>query len=180
MFNETINLILKHSDIDTDPTKDTAVATNGYWINGKQKTVFYVNMRRLLGDMWNKYDDFVLRLNQFSNGFSTYATTVNVDNQWIINVSGLNWINATYYQPSGNNQQRYQMLMVLVPNNAAQTFTYGPNVSICNFKKDPNKEVVELTFEFLRMLDNGPVVGGNTEKIPHCGFNFDIYPVKKI
>lgn len=179
MFAQTANLVLKHADISTDTTLSEASSNGSYWTNGKQKTIFQVNLKKVLGNLWDEYDEFVLRLNQFSSGFATYAMTTGVDNQWVVNISGLNFKNATYYVPSKNLTSRYQAQMVYVPNNSGQSISYGPNVSVSNFYKDPNREIVELQFELMRMLDNTPIQGGNTEKIPHCCWIFDIIPVGK-
>lgn len=179
MFSQTANLVLKHADISTDTTLLEANNNGSYWTNGKQKTLFQVNLKRVLGTLWDDYDEFVLRLNQFSNAFATYAVTIGSDTQWIVNISGLNFKNATYNVSSKNLTTRYQAQMVYVPNNSAQTLTYPPNVSVCNFYKNPNSEIVELTFELLRMVDNTPIQSGNTERIPHCCWVFDIIPVGK-
>jgi K+-transporting ATPase A subunit len=49
MFLETVSLILKHSDISTTTTLDSASSNNGSWSNGKQKTTWWFNIRSLLG-----------------------------------------------------------------------------------------------------------------------------------
>ena len=124
--------------------------------------------------MWLKYDTFILRLNQISYGSANFPATANVDNQVIINMSGLNFINSTYRQKTGNNTNKYQMLICNIAKNLAQTFNYSPNISLCNFKK--GNDNVELVFELIRCIDGLPPAYG-VDKFPHMVYSFDIYPI---
>ena len=51
MFQETVTLILKHSDISANLNDVTASSANGSWENGKQKTTFRLNLK----NSWVRY-----------------------------------------------------------------------------------------------------------------------------
>ena len=67
-----------------------------------QATWNNINLRLVLGDMYDKYDKFNLMLNSVSNGFTGAAYGNNDYNQVLLKMSGLNWINANYDFKSGS------------------------------------------------------------------------------
>lgn len=175
MFNETATLILKHADISSSLNSVSATSANGSWENGKQKTTFRLNLKNLLGDLYEKYNTFVLRLNQVSNSSANFPLVNNTDQQVIIQLNGLNFVNSTYNPKTGNNSTNYQMLIINLPKSVAQVNNYSPNISLCNFKKSsPN---VELTIELIRCSDGLPAQYGPNDKFPHMVYSFDIYPI---
>jgi hypothetical protein len=175
MFLETVSLVLKHSDISTVTTSDTASSNNGSWSNGKQKTTWRLNMRNLLGNkMYDENDMFILRLNQFSYASANFPLAVR-DQQCVITLSGLNFINSTYNVATGNTGSKHQMLLTnMVPAGAVES--YSPNIAMCNFGK--SQDTVELTIELIRTID-GLAGQYGTSPFPHCVYSFDIFPVKK-
>lgn len=175
--SEHISFVLKHSDISTNTAAVTASNDTGSsWSAGKQTTTWRVNMATLCGDMWRKYNTFVLRLNQVSFGTqgSNWATTNN-DLLMIVKMSGLTFINSTYDVKTGNQTGQYQMCLLNVANNAAGTVNFGSNVSVCNFKK--GQDWVDIRLECIRCSD-GKVVSYTTNVMPHMVYSFDIYPIE--
>lgn len=176
MFQETVSLILKHSDISTTTSAATASSSQGSWSNGKQSTTWRLNLRKLLGNkIYDENDLFVLRLNQIAYATANFPNAEK-DQQVIITLSGLNFVNSTYNVATGNSTSKHQMLLMNIAT-AAATVEFSPNVAMCNFGK--SGENVELTIDLIRTIDNLPAVY-NTNTFPHCAYSFDIYPVKKI
>jgi hypothetical protein len=174
MFQETVSLILKHSDISL--TSVNAVSNSvGSWSNGRQKTTFKVNLRRLLGNViYNDNEIFVLRLNQLAYATADFPNTA-IDQQLIVRVSGLNFINSTYNVVNQNAASYNQMVLVNM-DTSASVVNYSPNIAMCNFGK--SGENVEITIELVRTIDNLPAVWG-VDFFPNCVYSFDIYGVKK-
>ena len=177
MFDETITLVLKHADISGTLTAVTASNQYGSWSNGKQTTNFQVNLKTLMGTMYNKYDTFCLRLNQIAYTSADFPATNNIDQQVIVQVSGLNFRNATYNQTRAVNSTNYQMVILNIEKSLAKVVDFAPNVSIANFQK--SSEIVDLKFELIRCSDGLPAVYGTADKFPHMTYSFDIYPVKQ-
>ena len=176
MFEETVTLVLKHGDISANINNDSDSAACGSWSAGKQTTKFYVNLRNLLGTVYDSSDYFVLRLNQLSWGYAAaWNASVN-DTSMAINLSGLNFINSTYDVRTGNNTNKCQIALANINSGNAGLNSYAPNTCLCNFKK--STENVELTFELMRIIDDLPVQCTAT-KIPHMAYSFDIYAVHK-
>jgi len=176
MFTETANLILRHSDISTDITLTSASNSSGsYWSNGKQTTTFRVNLRQLLGNMWEKYDTFCIRLNQHSFSSANFPAVTNTDNQLLFFMSGLSFVNCTYNVVTGTNTNRYCFYQANIPSSTTQTVTLSPNVSIGNFKK--TNEWVDITIELIRAIDGTSAQFGASAKFPHMVYSFDIYGI---
>ena len=174
MFQETVTLVLKHADISTDTTLDSVSNNVGSWSNGKQKTSWRVNLRNLLGEQYRDNDLYVLRLNQLAYAQANFPNNTAIDQQLIVNISGLRFQNSTYSVSSGNNTQTNQ-LVILNMATTGGTIDYSPNIAMCNFTI--SGEYVTITIELLRTIDNAPPVY-NATKFPHMVYNFDIMAVK--
>jgi hypothetical protein len=175
MFQESVTLVLKHADISTDTTLDSVSNNVGSWSNGKQKTSWRINLRNLLGDHYGDNELFVLRLNQLAYAQANYPNDATIDQQLIVNISGLRFQNSTYSAITGNNSDRNQ-LVILNMATTGGTIDYSPNIAMCNFTIAG--EYVTITIELLRTIDNQPVQY-NLTKFPHMVYQFDIYAVKK-
>jgi hypothetical protein len=176
MFQESVSLLLKHSDISTSTTAVSANSQNGSWSNGRQKSTWRVNMRNLLGnELYENNDLFVLRLNQLSYSAASNFPLSPKDQQLIINLSGLNFSNSTYDVKSGNNNNK-QQLVLLNMSISAYVESYSPNIAMSMFTK--SEENIELTIELIRTLDNLPAQYGATI-FPSMVYQFDIYAIPK-
>ena len=98
------NLVLKSYEISSTPS------VVGY-TNTKRTLMVWnnINLRTLLGDMYDKYDTFNLCLNSISSGGPADNLGPNYGNSdidnlhHIVNISGLPFINQTYSQSSCRN-----------------------------------------------------------------------------
>lgn len=171
---ESASLIINHASISaTDGT--TGSSNTGYWEAGKVTTVWRINMKTLCGDMWEKHDTFILRLNQLSYAYaSSYAATDNVDNLVEFRISGLNFTNSCYDVVRGKQTNQFRALLLKMSNQTATTVSLSPNISMANFKK--GADFVELKIELYRVTDGLKCVAG-TNPFPHMSYNFDIIPV---
>ena len=163
MFQESVTLVLKHADISTDTTLASVSNSIGSWSNGKQKT------------SWRDNDLFTLRLNQVAYAQANFPNDV-IDQQVIVNISGLRFKNSTYSVSSGNNTQTNQLLILNIATTGA-TVDYSPNIAMCNFTI--SGEYVTITIELLRTIDNQPPQY-NLATFPHMVYNFDIYAVNAV
>jgi hypothetical protein len=77
--------------------------------------------------MYDENDMFVLRLNQLSYGQANFPLTVR-DQQSVVTLSGLNFINSTYNVESGNSRSKQQMLLINMSVNGAVE-SYSPNIA---------------------------------------------------
>lgn len=175
MFLESATLILKHSDISTSVNSITGSSSAGSWSNGKQITTWRINLRELIGrEIYDNNTIFCLRLNQLSITAANFPNGIS-DQNLIIRLSGLEFLNSTYSTKTGNNTRSYDMLLINMPVQAS-TYNYSPNISICNFKKSGDN--VNLTIELIRMIDEQPAQYGAVDKFPHSAYSFDIYAIK--
>jgi hypothetical protein len=169
------NLTLKTSDISivTDEKFDSDI---GGWSNYKQKQYFNINIKKIMGnEMYDKYDTFMLRLNQISYSASNAFSGVD-KRQCFVQVEGLQFLNATYNARTGNNSNKYVMYAfnVLTTSN---TIDLAPNISICNFQK--SGENITLSFELIQTIDNLAPTRSNNASFPLFLYNFDIIGINK-
>jgi len=102
MFNaESATLILRSNDLTANTTNAVGTAdaffTNMTWNN--------INLRTLLGSMYEKYDRFVLVPTQIqsANGSAAFGTTAD-DRNCLIFVRGMPFTNNTYNVSTLTNQ----------------------------------------------------------------------------
>ena len=170
---ENSSLVLKHSDLSLENI-GTATVINGGWSNGKGKTTWRVNLRRLLGDVvYDEYSVFALRLNQLCHTGITEFSKADQDKQVVLQMTGLNFLNSTYSVKTGNNTNKYHMIALDILD-TSQSFEYAPNISMCSFKK--GEENVEITIELIRTVDGLPAEFNSLDVnyFPSFVYNFDI------
>lgn len=172
MLSDSASLILS--------TKSTV---NPCTINA-QKTAFTFNnidMKNVMGEMWDKYDQFALKLVSFSTDGSTSLTSGS-NFGWInYNLRGLEWSNIVYETTGSINNKEW------IPVASTQLFptsTQNPLITNTgwsfNFKK--GKRMVDFEFAIsvglstaVSVADFGNVVAGNTYN--NVEFHFIFEPV---
>ena len=101
-YQDIACLVLKTNVLPMDGT------TNAYGTSNAMNTSFTwtnINLRTLLGDMFDKYDRFMLLLQHISNTVplvSNQGTTAD-DRAVLINMSGLSFLNSNYNQKFQSN-----------------------------------------------------------------------------
>ena len=100
-YQDIACLVLKTNVLPMDGT------TNAYGTLNSINTIFTwtnINLRTLLGDMFDKYDRFLLLLQNISNASPTATPGTAVDDRaFLINMSGLSFINSNYVQKFQSN-----------------------------------------------------------------------------
>ena len=178
MSQETASLVLKSSDLTLNAS--TAIGTSDQF--GTTLTWNNINLRTLLGDMYDKFDRFNLCLNTVASSIAgAYAGALEQRCNYIT-VSGLPWTNNTYFQSTGSNSNAAVIGSICIPASVTgpplvesqitqyfysnNTATFGKNQDICN-----------ITISFLKVLDNAkPTV---TIAYPKFLFLFDIVGVEE-
>jgi hypothetical protein len=161
---QNASLILKSCDAIYDTSK-----VNITWNN--------INLRTLLGDMYDQFDMFNLCLNtvSHSNSALTNANT-NIDQRNVIlNVSGLPWINQTYNTSYLSNTSSVVLGTFLFGTTGTVSSQYFYSSNISTFGK--NQELVNLTLSYSKITDNLQPATGGGEVFPHIVLIFDIFGI---
>ena len=147
--------------------------------NNSSRTSFTwnnIDLRMLLGDMYNKYDRFNLCLNTIASGISNNYLGSTADAQVLVRVSGLPWVNNTYNitTTSNNNTGTTVIASFLFVNNSQQTqYFYGSNMA--TFAK--NSDIASITIDYIRVSDLATPAVQNGTTFPHVAFIFDIFGI---
>jgi hypothetical protein len=167
------NLVLK--GIDSVNNEANTVMT---WNN--------INLRMLLGDMYDKYDNFNLVLNSmgcdddrlYNSGTNTYTNTAGSDESdriVTVNVSGLNWLNATYDSATNNMSSS----TTIATYRFYETFSKDYHNSIATFTKY-GSDRCNITIDLKTIvLDELPDTIVPENAFPYMTFLFSIYGIPR-
>ena len=147
--------------------------TNDYGTSNSINTIFTwtnINLRTLLGDMFEKYDRFLLLLQNISNASPTLApgTSTN-DKCFLINMSGLSFINSNYVQKFQSNTGSVIICPYIVSGTAAQSQLYN-NFAVATFIKQ--NDIVNIRINYTRIDTDATVA--TTNAYGHACFIFNI------
>ncbi len=151
-----------------------AVKSNCTWTN--------IDMRHVLGDMYDEYDEFNLVLSSMinmsqSNGTYTiqnFGDTANDENNYI-EITGLDFQNQGYDQKTKTNAPKGVINGVCFPSPTTATptvFNFSDNPM--TFRKSYSSSNTNINITFKKNSDGG-VPASNYDY--RCIFNFNIYPV---
>ena len=179
----SVRLVLKTSNLVYNSI--TTVGTCDEF--GTDFTWYNINLRLLLGDLYNQYDYFNLSLISIScslcYAIDTSATNTTLDTDKenknvMVKMSGLPFINQTYNQPTGNNSGSVVLAGYSIPITAITANQFYNNASnVCTFNKD--QDVCNINITFSRILDDTkPVLDADTEN-PQFVFIFAITGIDK-
>ena len=171
---ESASLVLRVGDLTANATNTVGTSdqhyTNMTWSN--------INLRTLLGDMYDKYDKFALVPVSYQSAVAGPSIGAGNDDRCVsINISGLPFTNNVYNCSSKTNQTSSIIYSArFVQNNFAEKTTGGV---VLTFTK--NQELVNLNIFYQRVAING---SGNynittTTAYPHMVFIFNIYGITK-
>ena len=162
---QNASLVLKSCDGISDATR-----INITWNN--------INLRTLLGDMYDQFDMFNLCLNTVSHA-SSELTGLNTDidqRNVILNLSGLPWINNSYNTSYLSNTSSTVLGTFLFLIDFDVQNQYFNSSNYITFGK--NQELVNLTLSYSRIIDNlQPESVLINEVFPHVVLIFDIFGV---
>ena len=142
-----------------------------------------INLRTVLGDIYDNYDNFNLSLTNINTSVP-FGISSNNNNQILqLRMTGLPFKNNSYDQNSGHNIQSC-IINTITFGNSAQNTNYYDNMT--TFSK--NQDLCNITLEYLRIDDgSSPSVASSLPYLtpaisipfPNCSFQFDIYGVDK-
>lgn len=153
-------LVLKTSDllsVSNNNVLNGSIYSSKYGSFNKQLSSFTwnnINLRALLGDMYDMYDEFNLCLNQIST--SALGPDTLLDNRsCYINMAGLQWVNQAYNFKTGNNGTMATIGTFTFNANPSPNPTRSQffNESFLTFRKEPNEQC-NLTLEYYRIVDD--------------------------
>lgn len=139
-----------------------------------------IDLRMLLGDMYNKYDRFNLCLNTIVQGLGgdngNNFFNAQIDAQVLIRISGLPWINNSYNITStGSNNSPYTIISGFKFLNNTQQVEYLHGSSLSTFGK--SQDLASITIDYIRMSDLVAPVMTAGHPYPPMSFIFDIYGI---
>jgi len=172
MSNQQVaTLILRTMDLTLNSTTNVGVSNS----MGTDMTFYNINMRTLLGDIYDKFEYFNLQLKQISTGVAASAAgTVLDDRNILVYMSGLPFVNQTYSQKTG-----YNTTDVLLTN-FNQTISVSTNYVVNNNKSftfAKNEEVCSLRIYYKRVLDDA--IPTTAVAFPKTIFMFEIVGIDK-
>jgi len=139
------------------PLNDITVNANStLGFNQNNNTSFTwnnINLKTLLGhEMYEKYDTFNIDITSISNSGMPNEYS-NSQNECMVNIvmSGLNFINSTYEQITGNNNNKCYICTYEFPPLGSHQLTnmtlYPYNVASAEFSK--SSDIINLTIEYI-------------------------------
>ena len=170
----SIRLVLKTSDLSVNST--TAIGqcdqfrTTFTWFN--------INLRNLLGDLYNQYDYFNISLISLSSSVATAnAGAGSADDRLVfIKLGGLPFVGQSYNQRTENSGGLVTIGTYHIPGTAAIGNQYYNNsANVCTFNTD--QDLCNFTVSFFRVIDDTkPTL---TVSNPQFAFIFTIIGIDK-
>jgi hypothetical protein len=179
-MNSSVQLIFKTTDINADNTAATYYGTQAAPLTVTTSMTWYnINMRALLGDLYDKYERFNISLN-FAAGSSTGTIAENntaADNRMLqVKMKGLPFIS------SFNVNQDVNIGQVCFNTISIPLTSYSPwnnNYFTQQFYTFTKQDMVNITIDLHTILtDTFPAPDSNTKMIGHCVFSFNIYGIE--
>ena len=171
-YQEIACLVLKTSVLPMDGS------TNAYGISNAMNTSFTwtnINLRTLLGDMFNKYDRYLLLLQNISHANSGTMTTAD-DRSILINMSGLSFVNSTYNQKLQSNSGALIVCPFIFLSAAGVQRQIYNNFAVSTFIKQ--NDIVNISINYTRIKDDAaPTTAATT--YPHMAFIFNIVGIEE-
>jgi hypothetical protein len=165
------SLVLRSSDLGTAGTSSQYGSSD---VKRLTQTWNNINLRTLLGDMYDKYDLFNICLNTITTAQAAAIGSSTDDRNVIVKLSGLPFINQTYSVLQGCNTSVCPISSFLFAMNASATqlfysnncYTFGKSQQSCN-----------ITIQYGRVIDDA--LPTTTVVFPNVVFIFDIVGIPK-
>jgi hypothetical protein len=162
----TASLVLKTSDLPASSINEDYSSMT--WKN--------VNLRTLLGDMYDDYDIFNLCLISISSTLPTNPITLGLDKnlQLCVQISGLPFINQTYNAVTGHNETK-KVIGTFAFSGTTDVLREFYFDHITTFGK--NSDICDITIDYVRISDGLPPVILN--EYPDVVLSFNIFGIEK-
>lgn len=168
---------LKYNDISVSDVVGNYPVTNSVGtINATrtQATWYTINLENMLGEMYNKYDMFNLRLNCVSYQQQVAFGVAPFDRLIQFSVSGLPWENNNYNTIRKMLQNNSILGILNFQENVADAFVFD-NSFVATFRK---QKTVDITIQLQTLDGNLPALDAG-EIFPRISWVFDVIPVEK-
>jgi hypothetical protein len=157
----------------------SAGATNEYGTMNATMTNFTftnVNMRQIIGTLWDKFEKFNLICTSYGTGSVATSISGNQRLQWF-QISGLQFINTLSSINTNKLQQGYATTPVFNPASAstADAETFANPIGATTFRK-PESEKADLTFQLWSQNLSGTVLN---VQMNHFTISFTVVGVKE-
>jgi hypothetical protein len=169
-------LVLKTSDLTTNASTNIGTCdqfrTSFTWNN--------INLRMLLGDMYDQYDYFNISLISISSSLTqALAAGATADDKIVfVKMSGLPFINQTFQQSTGNNGTFAYVSTLSIPLTANTSTQFYNNLgNVCTFNKDQDQ--CNINISFFRVLDDTKPALNAGNINPQFSFIFVITGINK-
>lgn len=170
----SVRLVLKTSDLTANSTTDIGQCdqyrTTFTWFN--------INLRNLLGDLYNQYDYFNMSLISLSSSVGSAASGAGSteDRLVYIKLGGLPFVGQSYNQRTGNPGGLVTIGTYHIPTTAVIGNQYFNNsANVCTFNTD--QDLCNFTISFFRVVDDTkPAL---TALNPQFAFIFTIIGIDK-
>lgn len=173
MENIKSNLLLRVCDITATIGTTTTNSVGSYSRAGAECT-WNINFKTLLGDNYDKYTVFALRLNNFSSVAQNFSN-IAANQMATIQISGLNWVNNSYKATSQNNSGRCALGIAPLTNASNTSATYPNNTAIAYFQK--GGMYGSITIELFQLISENYITHNLGTGLPLFSCLFDVYPV---
>lgn len=167
---------LKYNDISTsDVVGNYPVFNNVGTINSTrtQATWYSINMENILGDLYDKYDLFTIRLNTVSYQQQAAFGVAAYDRLVYFAVSGPAWSNNNYSITRKTLISSAVLGCQNLLQNSTDTSSYE-NSFVATFRK---QKTMDITIQLLTLDGNPPTLNAAT-LFPRISFFFDVFPCK--
>ena len=167
-YQELACLVLKTNVLTTNGTTNAFGSGNSTlssftWTN--------INLRTLLGDIFDKYDRYLLLLQNISQALCGTLTPAD-DRGVLINMSGLSFVNSTYIQKLQSNSGALIVCPFIFVASGMQSQLYN-NFSVSTFIKQ--NDIVNISINYTRIKDDA----APTTTYPHMTFIFNIVGIEE-
>lgn len=170
-YQEIACLVLKTNVLTTNGTTNAFGSGNSTlssftWTN--------INLRILLGDMFDKYDRYLLLLQNISHSSLPAGISGGDDRAILINMSGLSFVNSTYIQKLQSNSGALIVCPFMFPSasGAVQSQLYN-NFAVSTFIKQ--NDIVNISINYTKIKDDT----ATTVTYPHMCFIFNIVGIEE-
>jgi hypothetical protein len=173
------SLVLRVSAISADATPANYPITNsiGTISAGRLSYTWYsLDMKEILGDLYDKFDYFLLRLStvQADIGIGAYGTTAN-DRLVNFHTSGPQWINSTYNVVNKRSRAEAVIGAMTLPGTGVATTLFLNDNFTTTFQKTPT---MDFTINLNTLNNATPATNTATTLYPLMNFYFQIIPVQ--
>ena len=168
-MSETASLVLKSSDLTFNASNAIGTAD----ANGTTLTWNNINLRVLLGDIYDRFDRFNLNLNTIATSQANTIGTSAEDRCCYITIAGLPFINNTYNQKTNTNTNS-TVIATCVFSATGQTTQYYYSNNTTTFIK--NQDIANITITLRKILDDA--LPSTTNAFPKIMFIFDVEGVE--